>query len=338
MEGLSAVDGFAPERTRAVRPGHELREGGSRYTQAEGDVVGFELAAYGPMDGRVVVVTGATSGIGYQTARALSAAGAEVVIVSRNKERTIVAAETITSLTGRATQVAFADFGELGQVREVAAELLDRFPRIDVLVNNAGAIFPARQVTADGFELTWQVDYLAPFLLTNLLAPALAAGARSRVVTVSSDAHLARWRGLDFADLNHERAWSSFGAYSASKLANVMFAAELARRWDGLGVTSNAAHPGLVRTGFGRSGDPNERRLWTITSLWSLSPEQGADTVTYLASAPQVEGVTGRYFYKRKPKRPSRAARDAASQRQLWEVTTEALGLETAVPPNAASL
>jgi NAD(P)-dependent dehydrogenase (short-subunit alcohol dehydrogenase family) len=291
--------------------------------------VTFELAAYGPMDGRTVVVTGGTSGIGYETARALSAAGAQVVIVSRNRQRTLAAAERIASLTGRVVQVAFADFSELGQVRGVAAELLDRFGRIDVLVNNAGAIYPAHQSTVDGFELTWQVDYLAPFLLTNLLAPALAAGAPSRVITVSSDAHLAMWRGLDVADPNRERTWSSFGAYSAAKLANIMFAAELARRWAPLGITSNAVHPGIVRTGFGRGGDLNERGLWTVTSLWSLSPQQGADTLTYLASSPQVEGTTGQYFYKRAAKRPSRVARDVAAQGRLWDKTAEALGLDT---------
>ena len=183
-------------------------------------------------------------------------------------------------------------------------------------------------MTGDGFEMTWQVDYLAPFLLTNLLAPALQGGAPARVITVSSDAHLAAWRGLNFDDLNGEHSWSSFGAYSAAKLANIMFAAELSRRWGELGVTSNAMHPGVVRTGFGRAGDFNERGLWSLTNLWSLTPEQGADTMVYLASSPEVEGVTGQYFYKRSPKQPSKPARDVSAQERLWRETAETLGLD----------
>ena len=297
----------------------------------------FELKAYGPMDGRTVVITGATNGIGYEAARALSAAGAEVVLVSRSAERTAAAAELISALAGMPAHAAVADFSELAQVRAVAAELLERFPRIDVLANNAGAIYPARQVTTDGFEMTWQVDYLAPFLLTNLLEPALTAASPSRVISVSSDAHQGAWRGLEFDDLNGERSWSSFGAYSAAKLANIMFAAELARRWATLGVTCNSMHPGLVRTGFGRSGDWNERSLWTLTSLWSLTPERGADTLVYLASSPKVEGVSGEYFYKRSPKRPSGPARDVGAQQRLWRETATVLGLETAQEHTADS-
>jgi NAD(P)-dependent dehydrogenase (short-subunit alcohol dehydrogenase family) len=289
----------------------------------------FELKAYGPMEGRTVVVTGGTNGIGHEAARALSAAGANVVIVGRSVERTNAAAELLSVLTGNRVQAAVADFSDLAQVRALAADLLSRFPRIDVLANNAGGIFPARQVTVDGFEMTWQVDYLAPFLLTNLLKPALTAAAPSRVISVSSNAHQGAWRGLKFDDLNGERSWRSFGSYAAAKLADIMFAAELARRWAPLGVTANSMHPGVVRTGFGRSGDWSEHGLWSLTNLWALTPEQGADTLVYLASSPDVAKVSGEYFYKRAIKRPTGPARDVEAQERLWRETAETLGLDT---------
>jgi NAD(P)-dependent dehydrogenase (short-subunit alcohol dehydrogenase family) len=290
--------------------------------------VTFELKAYGPMESRTVVVTGGTNGIGYEAARALSAGGASVVIVGRSVERTQAAAELIGVLTGNPVQTAVADFSDLSQVRALGADLLERFDRIDVLANNAGGIFPARQVTVDGFEMSWQVDYLAPFLLTWLLKPALAAAAPSRVIALSSGAHQGAWRGLKFDDLNGEKSWSSFGSYAAAKLADILFAAELARRWKPLGVTSNSMHPGIVRTGFGRSGDWSEHGLWSVTNLWALTPEQGADTLVYLASSPEVEGVTGEYFYKRRPKRPSEPARDVEAQERLWRETVQTLGLD----------
>jgi NAD(P)-dependent dehydrogenase (short-subunit alcohol dehydrogenase family) len=289
--------------------------------------MGFELKAHGPMDGRTVVVTGGTNGIGYEAARALSAAGANVVLVSRNAEKTAAAAELLGVLTGVPAHAAIADFSDLAQVRTVATDLLSRFDHIDVLLNNAGAIYPSRQLTKDGFEMTWQVNYLAEFLLTNMLEPALSRASRARVISVSSDAHQAAWRGLRFDDLNGERSWSSFGAYSAAKLANIMFAAELARRWATLGIASNSVHPGIVRTGFGRSGDWNERGLWTLTNRWALTPAEGADTLVYLASSPEVEGVSGEYFYKRAPKRPNGPARDVEAQHRLWRETVETLGM-----------
>jgi NAD(P)-dependent dehydrogenase (short-subunit alcohol dehydrogenase family) len=294
--------------------------------------VKFELKAYGAMVGRTVVITGGTNGIGYEAARALSAAGANVVLVSRNAEKTAAAADLLGVLTGVPAHAAVADFSDLGQVREVAADLLSRFGHIDVLMNNAGAIYPAKQLTQDGFEMTWQVNYLAPFLLTNLLKPALIGAPHPRVICVSSDAHQAAWRGLRFDDLNGERSWSSFGAYAAAKLADIMFAAELARRWAPLGITSNSVHPGIVRTGFGRSGDWNERGLWTLTNRWALTPEEGADTLVYLASSPEVEGISGEYFYRRAPKRPNGPARDVEAQQRLWRETALTLGMEPDPP------
>jgi retinol dehydrogenase 14 len=278
-----------------------------------------------------VVITGGTRGIGLEAARALSTAGAELVIVSRDPKRTAETAKTISAETGNPVHAVIADFAELAQVRRAAEEILSAYGSIDVLVNNAGAIYPARQTTVDGFEMTWQVDYLGPFLFTWLLKPALLGGDRPRVISVSSDAHQGAWRGLNFEDLNGARSWSSFGAYSAAKLANIMFSAELARRW-GPGITSNAMHPGRVQTGFGRSDDWHKRRNWSFTSRWSLTPAEGADTLVYLASSPEAEGVTGKYFYKRAPKKPSRPARDERSQLRLWLETIDLLGLE---PPDS---
>jgi len=284
----------------------------------------FELKAYGPMNGQRVVITGATSGIGFEAARALSVAGAEVVIVSRSARRTAEAAETISAESGHQVETCVADFSSLDQVRAAGRELCERFEHIDLLVNNAGAIYPERETTVDGFEMTWQVDHLAPFLLTHLLHPPLSAAAHAHVITVSSDAHLAAWRGLSFNDLNAERSWSSFGAYAAAKLANIMFSAELARRW-GPSIRANAMHPGLVRTGFGRGHDWHSRRDWSFTDVWSLTAAQGADTLVYLASSPETKSATGEYYYKQHPKRPSRAARDLSSQQRLWEMSTSAL-------------
>ncbi len=289
----------------------------------------FELKASGSVNGQRIVITGGTSGIGYEAARALSVAGAEVVLVSRSASRTAAAAETISAASGHAVETCVADFASLDHVRAAGQELRERFSRIDVLVNNAGAIYPDRRTTADGFEMTWQVDHLAPFLLTNLLRPALEASGHSQVITVSSDAHLAAWRGLRFDDLNGERSWSPFGAYAAAKLANIMFSAELARRWRP-SIRSNALHPGVVQTSFGRGAEWHANRRWAVTDLWALSAAQGADTLVYLASSPDVADMSGAYLYKRRPKKPSRVARDVSSQERLWEISAAALGMGSA--------
>lgn len=278
------------------------------------------------MSGRTVLVTGASGGIGYAGALGLAAQGAEIIAVSRDAERTVSAARRISEETGAPVHPVVADFADLSQVRAACADIAERWPRIDVLVNNAGAIYPKRVATVDGHELTWQVDYLAGFLLTAMLAGPLVAAAPSRVVTVSSDAHLAAWNGLDFRDLDCDRGWGSFRAYAASKLANIMFSAELARRWASRGVTSNAMHPGVVRTGFGRS-DWDRTSFWSVLNRFYLSPEEGADTLVYLCSSPEVEGASGLYYYKRSPKRPSSAARDRDTQRRLWEYSVDTLGL-----------
>lgn len=295
-------------------------------------VQGTELTAAGPMLDRVVVVTGASRGIGYSAARALARAGARVVALSRDAERTKAAADRIERATGSQVDVVVADFSEFEQVRRAAADILSRYERIDVLVNNAGAIYERRTLTVDGFETTLQVDHMAPFLLTRLLQPGLAVGAPSRVVTVSSDAHLFAYRGFDFDDPGLENGWGPLRAYAQAKLANIMFATELARRWAPLSVTSNSVHPGTVRTGFAEtdwSHTPAWRRLALVGM--ALSADEGADTVVYLASSPDVEGATGLYYHKRRPKLPSHWARDAETQRRLWDWTSEAVGLPSDV-------
>jgi NAD(P)-dependent dehydrogenase (short-subunit alcohol dehydrogenase family) len=201
-----------------------------------------------------------------------------------------------------------------------------------VLVNNAGGIFASRQLTADGYELTFALNHLAYFLLTNLLLDMLKANAPARIVNVSSGAHLGAT--LDFANLQNEQHYSAGGmcAYGQSKLDNLLFTYELARRLSGTGVTVNALHPGTVATGFGENNRGGMRVAMQIFHLFSLTPEQGADTIIYLASSPEVAGVTGKYWEKRKPVQSSPASYDEATQRRLWEVSAQMVGLSEAVP------
>ena len=276
--------------------------------------------AYGTvMHGKVCVVTGANSGIGRVAALELAERGATVVLVCRNEARGAPVLEEMAQRrgSGNATLLT-ADLSSQRQVRQVAAAFLERFDRLDVLINNAGvAGWGTRLVTEDGLETTFAVNHLAPFLLTSLLLDRLRASAPARVITVSSAAH--RNGGLDFDDLQGERHYSGFGAYSRSKLANVLFTRELSRRLEGTGVTANCLHPGVVATGIFRNL-PRWMRV-VFSSPLVLSPERGADTMLYLATAPEVDEVSGRYFVRRKPARTSRASQDAAAARRLWEAS-----------------
>ena len=269
------------------------------------------------MRGKVCVVTGANSGIGRVTALELAQRGATVVLICRNEGRGAPVLEEIERRGGRATLLT-ADLSSQRQVREAAAAFLARFDRLDVLINNAGiAGWGTRLVTEDGLETTFAVNHLAPFLLTGLLLDRLKASAPARAITVSSAAH--KNCTLDFDDLQGERRYSGFGAYSRSKLANILFTRELSRRLEGTGVTANCLHPGVVATGIFRNL-PGWMRI-ILTSPLVLSPEKGADTLLYLATAPEVAEVSGRYFVRRKPARSSRAAQDAAAARRLWEAS-----------------
>jgi NAD(P)-dependent dehydrogenase (short-subunit alcohol dehydrogenase family) len=280
------------------------------------------------MNGKVCVVTGATSGIGKAAATGLARMGARVVLVGRDRGRAEATAAQIGSV-GALPIVDIADLASMDQVRALA-ERLAALDRIDVLINNAGLVLGERRGTPDGFEQVFAVNHLAPFLLTNLLLPRLTASAPARVITVASDAHSAA--RLDLDDPNLERGWDSWRSYANSKLANILFTRELARRLHGSGVTANCAHPGVVRTGFGREARPLLRLGVTLARPFLLSPERGADTIVYLASSPDVADETGGYYVRRQRREPSAAARDDAAARKLWQISEELTGLTSGRP------
>ncbi len=274
------------------------------------------------MTGRVCAITGASSGLGYETALALAGMGATVALLCRSTERGEAARQRIVAATGNPdVHVVACDLANLDTVRAAAGELRDRFDALHVLVNNAGLMIMQRRITVDGLEETLQVNHLGAFLLTALLRERLADSAPARVVTVSSFGH--RGTALDFEDLQSERFYDGFGVYCRSKLANVLFTYELARRLEGTGVTANTLHPGFVRTGFGHGSGTVMRLLVTLSQVPPLgvSARRGARTQVWLASAPQVEAVTGRYFHGHRARRSSRTSYDRAAQRRLWEAS-----------------
>jgi NAD(P)-dependent dehydrogenase (short-subunit alcohol dehydrogenase family) len=279
------------------------------------------------VNGKVIVITGANTGIGKEAAVALAGRGAQVVITSRDEERGRVARQEIAERSGNDTvDVIALDLASFRSIRSFAADVLERFDHLDVLVDNAGLILYRRAQTEDGFEATFGINHLGHFLLTNLLLERLRASAPSRVVVVSSNAHKGARRGLDFDDLQSERKYRWIDAYNKSKLANIYFARELSRRLEGTGVTVNALHPGFVRSDFGRGGDLGGIYGWGIKYLaspFAISPEKGARTTVYLASSPEVEGVTGKYFYKSKLAVPSAGAQDDDAARRLWDISEQ---------------
>ena len=277
------------------------------------------------MTGKVCVITGASSGIGKAASLALARLGADVVLICRDKSRGEAALAELSAVAEASIrQLEIADLSSLPEVRDLARRLA-RLDRLDVLINNAGLVLADRRVSADGFEYTFAVNHLAPFLLTNLLRGKLVASAPARVITVASAAHKAA--RLDLADLQLTRNFSGWRAYANSKLANIAFTTELASRLAGTGVTANCVHPGTVNTGFGRDGSRLLRFGLGLGRRFLLSASQGADTVVYLASSPDVEGVTGGYYAKRRRLAPSAAASDPATARRLWEISAELTGL-----------
>jgi retinol dehydrogenase-12 len=281
------------------------------------------------MDGRVCVVTGATSGIGKATAAALARLGAQVVLVARDRGRGEATAAEVAAAGASPPRLEIADLASMAQVRALAGRL-GALDRIDVLVNNAGLMAGQRRVTADGFDEVFAVNHLAPFLLTRLLLGQLTAAAPARVITVTSGAHAGA--RLDLDDPQLERGWDSWRAYANSKLANILFTRELARRLEGTGVTANCAHPGVVRTRFGREARLPMRAAVTLGRPFMLSPRRGADTIVYLATSPEVAGASGGYYVKRQRREPSAAARDDAAARRLWQLSEELTGLAPARP------
>lgn len=268
--------------------------------------------------GKVVLVTGGTSGIGKAAAKMLAAMGAEVVVTGRNRERGEAAVEEIKGDSGNEkVSLMLADLAAQAEVRRLAEEFENRHDRLDVLVNSAGLLQSGRILTPDGMETTLAVNHLAPFLLTNLLLERLKKSAPSRVITISSEAQ--RWGKLDFDNLQDENSYRAFRAYGLSKLANIMFTYELAERLAGTGVTANCLHPGAVNTRFGGGSQGLSALFFRLAKPFMRTPEQGADTVVWLAAAPEVEGVTGRYFADRKEISSSPVSHDEAARKRLWE-------------------
>jgi NAD(P)-dependent dehydrogenase (short-subunit alcohol dehydrogenase family) len=282
------------------------------------------------MTGKTCLVTGATHGVGLATARALAARGASVVLHGRDPARTRALADSLARETGAAVRPVHADFARLADVRSLAAELDASLPRLEVLVNNAGMLSTRRARSADGYELTFAVNHLAPFLLTNLLLPALQRAGAARIVIVSSAAH-ARAR-LDFADLmNEDVAPGLGGAYARSKLANLLFMRALAERLGGGAVTVNALHPGVVASHlFQNLPAPLRLLIGTAGRLAMLSPEEGARTSVYLASSAEVEGASGGYYVRCRRAVASRAAQSDADAARLWQESVRLTGLKVA--------
>jgi NAD(P)-dependent dehydrogenase (short-subunit alcohol dehydrogenase family) len=279
------------------------------------------------MAGRIVLITGATGGIGKATAIGLAAMGARVGITGRDLTRAEQAAADIRGASGnQAIDVFTADMSSQAEVRRLAGTVLSAYPRLDVLVNNVGGFWAHRHPTADGLEHTFALNHLAAFLLTNLLLNRLKASAPARVITVSSGAQAAG--RIDFDDLQGARSYSGQRAYSQSKLANIVFSNELARRLRGTGVTANAVHPGVVRTNF---GSEDQAGFFLIISPFVRpflkTPAQGAQSQIYLASSPDVAGITGQFFSNCKPKTANKVVRDVDLTARFWRVSADLVGL-----------
>ncbi len=278
------------------------------------------------MHGKTVVITGATSGIGQVAAEKLASRGARIVMVARDRARAEAELARLRELApGIAHGVHYADLSRLVEMKRVAAEIAAAEPRIDVLINNAGALFSHRSLTGDGLELTFAVNHMSYFVLTHGLRERLAASAPARVINTSSDAH--RRARLDFSDLQSERNYAGFAVYGRSKLCNILFTRELARRLDGTQVTANCLHPGFVATRFGDQSGGAFSYLVRAAKLFALTPEQGAETIVYLASSDEVANVSGEYFYKCRATRPTAAAQDDTAAARLWQESERLAGI-----------
>jgi retinol dehydrogenase-14 len=283
----------------------------------------------GGMGGTTVLITGGTSGIGNATAVAMAAMGANVVVVGRNQERGGAAVEEIKAQShNESVELMLADLSVQAEVRRLAEEFLERYDRLDVLVNNAGLVQSKRTETPDGIETTLAINHLAPFLLTNLLLGCLEQSAPSRVITVSSEAQ--RWGTMDFEDMQSRRKYRGFPVYGMTKLANIMFTYELAERLDGTDVSANCLHPGSVGTNFGQNNRGAMALFFRTFKPFMRSPEQGADTLIWLASSPEIDGVSGKYFSDRKEIEAKKVAYDPAARRRLWEISEDLTGLKVA--------
>jgi NAD(P)-dependent dehydrogenase (short-subunit alcohol dehydrogenase family) len=290
------------------------------------------------MQGKVCIVTGANSGIGKATAMGLAQMGATVVMVCRNQDKGEKAQNEIKEKSGNdAIDLILADLSSQASILQLAENIQQRYLQLHVLINNAGAVNLRRRETTDGFEMTFAVNYLAPFLLTNLLLEKLKASASARIVNVSSDSHQEGYIRMD--DLQSEEHYKFLRTYGQSKLALVLFTYELARRLQGTGVTANCLHPGFVATNIGQSGVRSLLSRGIVKLIFSslgISPEEGAKTSIYLASSPEIEGVTGKYFVKSIPVRSAPISYDETLQRQLWEESAKLVHLRDIGEPFSA--
>jgi NAD(P)-dependent dehydrogenase (short-subunit alcohol dehydrogenase family) len=274
------------------------------------------------MNGKICLVTGATNGIGEETALALARMGARVIIVGRNPAKGAAVVDKIKAQSKNdAVELMTADLSLMSEVRRLADQFKAQYQKLHVLVNNAGAVFFSRQVTAEGHELTFALNHLNYFLLTNLLLDVLKASAPARIVNVSSGAHSGA--RLNFDDLETTKGYNAMRVYGRSKLANIVFTYELARRLESTGVTANVLHPGFVRSGFARNNGGVINAAMGIIGRLALSPEQGAQTSIYLASSPEVEWVTGKYFVKKQPTRSNAASYEQSTWTHLWEISEQ---------------
>jgi NAD(P)-dependent dehydrogenase (short-subunit alcohol dehydrogenase family) len=279
------------------------------------------------MQGKTVVITGASSGIGLVAAERLAGMGARIVLVARDRARGETALARVKAAgPQQAHAIHYADLSSVADTKRVAVQIAAAEPRIDVLVNNAGALFSPRRETAEGIEMTFATNHLAYFVLTLGLREKLLVTQGARIVSTASDAH--KGQRLDFDDLQARHGYSAFRVYGRSKLANILFTRELARRLEGTGITANCLHPGFVATRFGDNSQGVIRYVIAAAKrLFAITPEKGAETIVYLASSPEVAQASGGYYFKRKPATPTAEARDDAAARRLWQDSEKLAGV-----------